>query len=197
MSLTQSDPITHFIGFGSISGRLGSNGQTDYSAASDMLCKLMSWYRQQRPEVHAVGFHFHPWDGVGMAARPDTEAILKASNLRLMPMQTGIQHLLRELYSKSAETELMITDYEYHQRYYGNGVRETAKRNDLLGAPGQRLPTATKAASPAKPAGKATKSPVKQIADRTLMRMVDAPLAGPAMPLWHRRLRRVACASIA
>jgi|GEM_PF-774000 len=183
MSLTQSDPITHFIGFGSISGRLGSNGQTDYSAASDMLCKLMSWYRQQRPEVHAVGFHFHPWDGVGMAARPDTEAILKASNLRLMPMQTGIQHLLRELYSKSAETELMITDYEYHQRYYGNGVRETAKRNDLLGAPGQPLPTATRAASPAKPVGSATKSPVKRIADRTLMRMVDAPLAGAAKPL--------------
>ncbi len=183
MSLTQSDPITHFLGFGSISGRLGSNGQTDYSAASDMLCKLTSWYRSQRPEVHAVGFHFHPWDGVGMAARPDTEAILKASNLRLMPMQTGIQHLLRELYSKPADVELMITDWEYHQRYYGTGVRETAKRCDLLGAPGQIVPKVTGATASANPVGSAAKSAVKQIADRTLMRMVDAPLVGESKSL--------------
>ncbi len=140
MDLTRNDPVKHFIGFGSISGRLGSNGQTDYSAASDMLCKLISWYRTQRPDCHAVGFHFHPWDAVGMAARPDTEAILKASKLRLMPKATGLAHLLRELYARPSDTELMITDWEYHQRYYGTAFHETAKRTDLLGTPGTLVP---------------------------------------------------------
>ncbi len=45
MELTRQDPLRHFIGFGSTSGRLGGNGQADYAAASDMLCKLISWYR--------------------------------------------------------------------------------------------------------------------------------------------------------
>src|SRR6185295_19959354 len=49
MDLTRQDPITHFVGFGSISGRMGDNGQTDYAAASDMLCKLTGWYRRQKP----------------------------------------------------------------------------------------------------------------------------------------------------
>ena len=74
MTLTRQDPVRHFIGFGSISGRLGSNGQTDYCLASDMLCKLMGWYRTQRPECRAVGFHWHPWDEIGMAARPQARA---------------------------------------------------------------------------------------------------------------------------
>ncbi len=39
-----------FIGFGSISGRFGANGHTDYSLANDMLCKQMDWLRNMRPK---------------------------------------------------------------------------------------------------------------------------------------------------
>src|SRR5690606_8842187 len=63
------------------------------------------------------------------------------------------------------------------------GVSETAKRTDLLGAPGQKVPQATQTTTAAKPVGSAAKSAVKQIADRTLMRMVDAPLTGAAKQL--------------
>ncbi len=173
MELTRVDPVKHFIGFGSISGRLGSNGQTDYAAASDMLCKLIGWYHTQRPECHAIAFHFHPWDGVGMAARPDTVAMLKASNLRLMPKRTGLAHLLRELYARPADTELMITDWEYHQRYYGTTFTETAKRTDLLGAPGQAVPTF---GAPRQDGSQQPATP--HIADRVVLRMADAPLPG-------------------
>ena len=41
MTLTRRDPIRHFVGFGSISGRLGGFGQTDYSLANEMLAKLL------------------------------------------------------------------------------------------------------------------------------------------------------------
>ncbi len=67
MDLTRRDHIKHFIAFGSISGRFGANGHTDYSAANDMLCKLVDWYRTQRPKTHAVAFHWHAWGDVGMA----------------------------------------------------------------------------------------------------------------------------------
>ena len=96
MTLTRHDPLRHFIAFGSISGRLGSNGQTDYCLASDMLCKLMAWYRTQRPECRATGFHWHPWDEIGMAARPQTRATFQiVEGPQLMHKREGIRHLLR------------------------------------------------------------------------------------------------------
>ncbi len=77
MELTRDDPLSYFIGFGSISGRLGGTGQTDYCMASDMLCKLMSWYRTTRPDCRAVGFHWHGWDEIGMAAKPEVRTTLQ------------------------------------------------------------------------------------------------------------------------
>ena len=159
MDLTRQDPVRHFIGFGSTSGRLGGNGQTDYSAASDMLCKMISWYRTQRPECHAVGFHWHPWDDLGMASRPETATMLKANRLVLMPSRVGVRHLLRELYTQSADSEVLITDWEYHQRFYPKNVDEILKSEELLGLP------------------QAQKKKATRVADRVLLRMVDAPLA--------------------
>jgi acyl transferase domain-containing protein/acyl carrier protein/NAD(P)-dependent dehydrogenase (short-subunit alcohol dehydrogenase family) len=120
MTLTRQDPVRHFIGFGSVSGRMGGNGQTDYGAASDMLCKLIGWYRSQRPECYAVGFHYHPWDEVGMAVKPDTRAVLEMTDApAFMPKREGLRHLLRELYAGTPESEVLITDWDYYQRFYG------------------------------------------------------------------------------
>ena len=162
MTLTANDPVKHFIGFGSISGRVGSNGQTDYAASSDMLCKLAGWYRGQRADCHAIGFHWHPWDETGMASRPETQAILKASDLRLMPKQTGVRHLLRELHTRPTETEILITDREYHGRYYKN-VDETARRDDLPARPGTTIEAS---------------EPTSNAIGRVVLRTVNAPLTG-------------------
>jgi acyl transferase domain-containing protein/short-subunit dehydrogenase len=182
MLLTRQDPVRHFIGFGSTSGRLGGNGQTDYSAASDMLCKLVAWYRSERPDCHAIGFHWHPWDELGMASRPETAAMLKANKLALMPSRVGVRHLLRELYSPPSETEVLITDWEYHQRFYPKNVDEIIEQSDLLGAPGQRVA----AAGPTAMESAATGPSRKRVADRVVLRMVDAPLgsadSGRALP---------------
>lgn len=174
MTLTRQDPIKHFLGFGSISGRLGSNGQTDYSAASDMLCKLISWYRTLRPECRAVGFHWHPWGDAGMATRPETQAILKASNLRLMPAEVGLNHLLREVCSNSAEAEVLITDCEYHGRYYSGDSADIGRRTDLLGQPGRGSEPHNDSVNSTAEVFELAKT---HIADRFVMRMADAPLS--------------------
>ena len=119
MRLTRQDPVQYFIGFGSVSGRLGSNGQTDYCLASDLLCKLAAWYRTWRPGVRAVGFHWHPWADVGMAAMPETLKMLRLTNGPVpMPKVEGIRHFLRELYAGAPVTEVLITDDDYYGRYY-------------------------------------------------------------------------------
>ena len=130
MRLTQHDPVKWFIGFGSISGRLGSNGQTDYCLASDMLCKLMAWVRTRRPEVHAVGFHWHAWGEVGMAARPESASAMKlADGPTTMPKREGLNHLVREIYAGAPAGEVLITSWEYHGRFYGTEYhpRRTAR----------------------------------------------------------------------
>jgi acyl transferase domain-containing protein len=118
MDLTRHDPVKHFVAFGSISGRFGANGHTDYSAANDMLCKLVAWYRQQRPEVHAVAFHWHAWGDVGMATKPETRLALELVDMQFMPAREGLAHLLRELAAGAPEGEVLITDDRYHRMFY-------------------------------------------------------------------------------
>ncbi len=169
MTLTRQDPVRYFVGFGSIGGRLGSNGQTDYCLASDMLCKLVAWYRSERPECRSVGFHWHPWDGVGMAARPETRATFHISQgPKLMPMREGIRHLLRELYAGAPRSEVLITDWDYYRRFYVDKKRsspqgESAARSDSA-------PIESEAPAESKSSAAPT------IAQRRVPRMVDAPL---------------------
>ena len=158
MVLTNDDPIRHFIGFGSVSGRLGSNGQTDYCAASDLLCKLVSWYGRQNATCQAITFQWHPWADVGMACRPETQANLAANRLNMMPTKEGLWHFLRELLTGGFEREVLITEWDYHQRFYPSHVKELASQY----AEGKRPSFPGKMQEP--------------ICERLVMRMVDMPL---------------------
>ena len=42
-------PLGATVVFSSVAGRFGNVGQTDYSAANDLLCKIMSSFRATRP----------------------------------------------------------------------------------------------------------------------------------------------------
>ncbi|HBE70307.1 MAG TPA: hypothetical protein DDW52_19335 [Planctomycetaceae bacterium] len=118
MEATEDDPIKHFLGFGSISGRFGANGHTDYSAANDMLCKQIAWYQRRRPEVRAIGFHWHAWGDVGMATKPETKLALEMIDMEFMPAKEGIRHIVRELACDSDQTEVLITDDRYYRAFY-------------------------------------------------------------------------------
>ena len=59
-------PIGATVAFSSVAGRFGNVGQTDYSAANDLLCKLTSNLRRTRPRhardrarLDGVGRHRH------------------------------------------------------------------------------------------------------------------------------------------
>lgn len=47
-------PIGAAVAFSSISGRFGNGGQTDYSSANDLLCKLISNLRRTRPATRGL-----------------------------------------------------------------------------------------------------------------------------------------------
>ena len=110
MNLTRKDPLKYFIGFGSVSGRYGGLGQTDYSMASDMLAKLIQLYRALRPECTSVCIHWPAWGEIGMAMRPESRLELEARRQKFMPPLEGVEHLIDELRAGGPEGEIVIID---------------------------------------------------------------------------------------
>jgi hypothetical protein len=113
VTLTAQDPLRFFVVSGSIAGRFGTNGNADYALASDMQCGLAGWIAALRPEVHAVGFHWHPWDEAGMMMRSASFASREIMKLALMPPTEGVLHLERELLAGVPERQVVITDDGY------------------------------------------------------------------------------------
>ncbi|PQO27337.1 hypothetical protein C5Y96_17490 [Blastopirellula marina] len=181
-ALTQRDPIRHVIGFGSIAGRLGSFGQADYCQASDLLCKLIGAYRRQRPWVRAVGFHWHGWDEVGMAARPETQSVLQEkSDLNLMPLAEGLGHFIREIEADTPRSEILITERRHWQRFAdGLGQLAESKRE----APSQETTPSPVSTEPLAPADVS----VQLRTQRCELRLIEAPLPAnsPATPTFTR-----------
>jgi acyl transferase domain-containing protein len=107
---TRQDPLEAFIAFGSVSGRFGGHGQTDYALANEMLAKIVQKLRRERPECASVHFHWPAWDDIGMAMRPESRAALELTGQGFMPPGEGVGHLLAELEAGAPEGEILILD---------------------------------------------------------------------------------------
>jgi len=110
IALTRGDPLKYFVAFGSIGGRFGAAGQTDYAAANEMLAKMVDALRQQRPECAAFTIHWPAWDDVGMSMRPKSRMTLKLMKTPFMPPAEGARNLIGELQAGSADSEILIVD---------------------------------------------------------------------------------------
>ncbi len=98
------------IGFGSTSGRLGGHGQADYSLANDMLAKMLGRLRRQRRGLRATVFHWHAWDEVGMASRPESRFVLEQFGLTFMPLAEGVGRFMDEIEAGLPDAEVLVTE---------------------------------------------------------------------------------------
>ncbi|MCP5013170.1 MAG: SDR family NAD(P)-dependent oxidoreductase, partial [Aestuariibacter sp.] len=57
-------PIGATVSFSSVAGRFGNSGQTDYSAANDLLCKLTTSFRNWRPETKGIAIDWTAWGSI-------------------------------------------------------------------------------------------------------------------------------------
>ena len=110
--LAAVDPATleAVIGFGSTSGRLGGHGQADYSLANDMLAKLVGSLRQRRAGLRGTVFHWHAWDEVGMASRPESRFVLEQFGLKFMPLAEGVRRFMDEVEAGLPDAEVLVTE---------------------------------------------------------------------------------------
>ena len=108
------------VGMGSISGRLGSSGQVGYCVANNMLGKTLSSFARGRADCRALLIHWHPWDEVGMAVRPESRLVFESSGIPLMPLKEGLKTFVDELNGVRRPVEICQTDPGYYHWYAKN-----------------------------------------------------------------------------
>jgi 3-oxoacyl-(acyl-carrier-protein) synthase/NAD(P)-dependent dehydrogenase (short-subunit alcohol dehydrogenase family)/acyl carrier protein len=100
-------PVGAAVVFSSVAGRFGNAGQTDYSAANDLLCKCISNFRSTRPDTNGIAIDWTAWSGIGMAARGSIPTIMKQAGIDMLPPEAGIPIVRREL-SAGTRGEVVI-----------------------------------------------------------------------------------------
>ena len=90
-------PIGAALVFSSIAGRFGNGGQTDYSAANDLLCKSVSSFRTTRPETRGIAIDWTAWEGIGMASRGSIPKMMALAGIDMLPPAIGIPVVRREI----------------------------------------------------------------------------------------------------
>ncbi len=100
-------PIGATVAFSSVAGRFGNGGQTDYSSANDLLCKLSSSFRTTRPGTRGIALDWTAWGDIGMATRGSIPKMMELAGIDMLPAAAGIPIIRRELVSSSFAGEIV------------------------------------------------------------------------------------------
>jgi acyl transferase domain-containing protein/acyl carrier protein len=101
-------PLRALIGFSSIAGRFGNGGQTDYSSANDLLCKIASSFRRTRPATRAIAIDWTAWGGIGMATRGSIPKVMEMAGIDMLPPEAGVPWIRRELTTGGGSGEVVV-----------------------------------------------------------------------------------------
>jgi hypothetical protein len=101
-------PLGAMIGFSSIAGRFGNGGQTDYSSANDLLCKIASSFRRTRKGTRAIAIDWTAWGGIGMATRGSIPKVMEMAGIEMLPPEAGIPWIRRELTTGAVSGEVVV-----------------------------------------------------------------------------------------
>jgi malonyl CoA-acyl carrier protein transacylase/3-oxoacyl-(acyl-carrier-protein) synthase/NAD(P)-dependent dehydrogenase (short-subunit alcohol dehydrogenase family) len=101
-------PLGATVAFSSIAGRFGNAGQTDYSSANDLLCKISSSFRTTRPGTRAIAVDWTAWGGIGMATRGSIPKMMELAGIDMLPPEAGIPLIRRELTMGGTRGEIVI-----------------------------------------------------------------------------------------
>ncbi|HMA15144.1 MAG TPA: SDR family NAD(P)-dependent oxidoreductase, partial [Kiloniellaceae bacterium] len=104
----QGMPLGATVVFSSIAGRFGNAGQTDYSSANALLCSMSRALGRLRPETRAIAIDWTAWGGIGMATRGSIPQIMAAAGITMLPPESGIPTVRRELTAGGGAGEVVV-----------------------------------------------------------------------------------------
>nr|MBL0712393.1 SDR family NAD(P)-dependent oxidoreductase [Desulfobacterales bacterium] len=90
-------PPHSLMTFSSVTARFGNEGQVDYTAANDMIAKMLLGFRRQHPETAVKIFDWTAWEGAGMATNETVNKVLRKRGLTFLPLADGVAHFMNEL----------------------------------------------------------------------------------------------------
>ncbi|MEZ4609416.1 MAG: SDR family NAD(P)-dependent oxidoreductase [Caldilineaceae bacterium] len=109
----QPETLKHVMLFGSVAGRHGNVGQTDYAAANEVLNRFGWWLRGRWPSVHVTTVNWGPWAGIGMADAAIMDA-LRARGIMPVAPEAGIRFFMDELVHGDGTSEVIAGDGPWH-----------------------------------------------------------------------------------
>ncbi len=98
--------------FSSVTARFGNEGQLDYTAANDMIAKMLLAERLKNPARVCKIFDWTAWSGAGMATNSTVEKVLKERGIEFLPLAQGVDFFMDEL-SDGSEKEVVISGLDY------------------------------------------------------------------------------------
>jgi NAD(P)-dependent dehydrogenase (short-subunit alcohol dehydrogenase family) len=101
-------PLGAAVVFSSIAGRFGNGGQTDYSAANDLLCKSVSSFASQRPATRGIAVDWTAWAGIGMATRGSIPKMMALAGIDMLPPEIGVPVVRHELEAAGRGSEVVV-----------------------------------------------------------------------------------------
>jgi NAD(P)-dependent dehydrogenase (short-subunit alcohol dehydrogenase family) len=101
-------PSKALVVFSSVAGRFGNGGQTDYSAANDLLCKMCSSFRSGRPSLRAIAVDWTAWDRIGMATRGSIPKMMEMAGIDMLAPEVGVPTVRRELTAGGTRGEVVV-----------------------------------------------------------------------------------------
>ena len=101
-------PLGAAVVFSSIAGRFGNGGQTDYSAANDLLCKCVSGLRTTRPQTRGIAIDWTAWAGIGMASRGSIPKMMALAGIDMLPPEIGVPVVRREITAAGVGGEVVV-----------------------------------------------------------------------------------------
>ncbi len=101
-------PLGATVAFSSIAGRFGNPGQTDYSSANDLLCKITSSLRTSHPSLRGIVIDWTAWGEIGMASRGSIPKIMETAGIDMLPPEAGVPIIRRELTAGGTSGEIVI-----------------------------------------------------------------------------------------
>ncbi len=101
-------PLSASVVFSSVAGRFGNDGQTDYSAANDLLCKFTAAWRAGETDTLGVAIDWTAWGDIGMATRGSIPTVMAAAGIDMLPAAAGIPIVRREIANRTVGGEMVI-----------------------------------------------------------------------------------------
>ncbi|MGZ4671885.1 MAG: SDR family NAD(P)-dependent oxidoreductase, partial [Ilumatobacteraceae bacterium] len=101
-------PLGTAVVFSSIAGRFGNGGQTDYSAANDLLCKSIANFRSARPGTRGVAIDWTAWANIGMASRGSIPKMMALAGIDMLPPEIGVPVVRREITAAGQGGEVVV-----------------------------------------------------------------------------------------